>query len=136
MNRTFWPILALMAIGFTSTPARAQSGDNFFGNKTPVLPSAPFIRHTDSGIKIISAVWGSGDHFVDVTDTVNALLANPDATFKANPDSLKIDPIPHWNKALVIVYELDGDRYLTDSGEDAEVSIQMLKDHAADEKKK
>jgi hypothetical protein len=134
MNRNFWRVAAVIAIAFPGTLASAQTDDNFFGNKTPDVTVS--VSATIDGIKIISAVWGSGDHFADVTDRVIALLSTPDTTLKANPDWLKSDPIPHWNKALVIVYELNGSRYLTDSGEDAPVSIQMLKDHAAAEDKK
>ena len=60
---------------------------------------------------VISAVYGSGDKFADVTYRVNDLLRDPETVFWARPQWLGADPTPGWNKALVIVYEHDGSPY-------------------------
>jgi hypothetical protein len=75
---------------------------------------------------IISATYGSGTSFVDVTYRVNDLLRQPDVEFFARPEWLKADPTPGWNKALVISYEFDGKRHLFVTGEGGAVSSEKL----------
>jgi len=77
-------------------------------------------------VKLISAVYGSGTSFADVTDRVKSLLDEPDACFYANPPWLGADPTPGWNKALVIVYEVKGQRRTFTAGENGEVSAALL----------
>lgn len=75
---------------------------------------------------IISATYGSGTHFADVTCRVNDLLRQPDVEFFARPEWLKVDPTPGWNKALVIVYDYAGQRHVFTAGEGGEVSVKTL----------
>ena len=75
---------------------------------------------------VISAVYGSGDKFADVTYRVNDLLRDADTVFWAKPNWLGADPTPGWNKALVIVYEHDGQRRTFSTGEGGEVSVARL----------
>lgn len=75
---------------------------------------------------VISAVYGSGDKFADVTYRVNDLLRDPETVFWARPQWLGADPTPGWNKALVIVYEHDGRRKVFTTGEGGEVSVERL----------
>lgn len=77
-------------------------------------------------VQIISAVYGSGTAFSDVTDRVKALLEEPGALFQANPNWLGADPRPGWNKALVIVHQFDGKRRTFTAGENGEVSAAKL----------
>lgn len=75
---------------------------------------------------VISATYGSGVNFADVTFRVNDLLRQPGTVFYARPEWLLADPTPGWNKALVIVYELNGRRHLYATGEGGAVSAEEL----------
>lgn len=75
---------------------------------------------------IISATYGSGTNYSDVTYRVNDLLRQPGAEFFARPEWLSADPTPGWNKALVIVYEVKGHRHTFTSGEGGRVSASLL----------
>lgn len=77
-------------------------------------------------VKLISAVYGSGTSFTDVTDRVKALFHEPGALFYANPPWLGADPTPGWNKALIIVHELDRQRRTFTVGENSEVSAALI----------
>jgi hypothetical protein len=79
---------------------------------------------------IISATYGSGSNFSDVTYRVNDLLRQPDVEFTARPQWLGADPTPGWNKALVIVYEFKGQRHTFTTGEGGKVSVSVLLDEA------
>lgn len=78
-------------------------------------------------LKVVSAVYGSGTAFTDVTERVTALLDEPGARFYANPPWLGADPTPGWNKALIIVHEVDGKRRTFTAGENGEVSVALLR---------
>jgi hypothetical protein len=79
---------------------------------------------------IISATYGSGTNYADVTYRVNDLLRQPDVEFFARPEWLAVDPTPGWNKALVIVYEFKGYRHTFTTGEGGRVSASVLVDQA------
>lgn len=79
-----------------------------------------------ANLLVISAVYGSGANFVDVTYRVNDLLRQPGVEFFARPEWLHADPTPGWNKALVIVYEHKGQRRLFTTGEGGRVSADTL----------
>jgi hypothetical protein len=89
-----------------------------------------------SKLLVISAVYGSGDKFADVTYRVNDLLRDPETVFWARPHWLGADPTPGWNKALVIVYECDGRRRTFSTGEGGEVSVGRLLQNGQVEEKK
>ena len=78
------------------------------------------------GLLIVTAVFGSGTQFNDVTDRVNELLHLPDAEFYAKPDWLQGDPTPGWRKELIIVYTYRGERHISLTAEDGKVSVAML----------
>ena len=82
----------------------------------------------DADLLIISATYGSGTQYSDVTYRVNDLLRQPDAEFFARPEWLSADPTPGWNKALVIVYEVKGHRQIFSTGEGGKVSAAILLD--------
>lgn len=75
---------------------------------------------------VISATYGSGTNFSDVTYRVNDLLRQSDGEFFARPEWLSADPTPGWNKALVIVYEVKGQRHTFATGEGGQVSVALL----------
>lgn len=77
-------------------------------------------------VKLISAVYGSGTAFTDVTDRVKAFLDEPGAVFYANPHWLGADPTPGWNKALIIVHESDDKRRTFTVGENGAVSAALV----------
>ncbi len=80
------------------------------------------------GLWIVSAIYGSGTHFADVSGRVNELLRGTNTQFYAHPDSLGADPTPGWNKTLVIIYELHGQRHLFTTGEGGQVSSAALRE--------
>lgn len=94
--------------------------------------SAPPSEPTPHEVSIISAVYGSGDHFADVTDRLKELLEERGARPSAKPNWLGADPTPGWNKALVVVYEIEGEasRHLFTCGEGCAVSASILAKHA------
>ena len=75
---------------------------------------------------VISATYGSGVSFADVTYRVNGLLHQPSVEFFARPEWVHADPTPGWNKALVIVYEFKGRRHIFSTGEGGKVSLELL----------
>ena len=77
-------------------------------------------------VHLISAVYGSGTAFTEVTDRVKALLDEPGAIFQANPNWLGADPTPGWNKALIIVHTVNDQRRTFTVGENGEVSAALL----------
>lgn len=77
-------------------------------------------------VNLISAVYGSGTAFADVTDRVKALLAEPGARFYANPNWLGADPTPGWNKALIIVHQVGPKRQTFTVGENSEVNAALI----------
>ena len=75
---------------------------------------------------IISATYGSGTNYSDVTGRVTDLVHQRDVEFFARPEWLHADPTPGWNKALVIVYEFKGRRHLFTAGEGGRVCVDLL----------
>jgi hypothetical protein len=101
-------------------------------------PTASSRLHPPAAVKttpaadllIISATYGSGTNYADVTYRVNDLLRQPDVEFFARPEWLAVDPTPGWNKALVIVYEFKRCRHTFTIGEGGRVSASALVDNA------
>jgi hypothetical protein len=81
-------------------------------------------------LQIISAVYGSGTHFADVSARVNDLVQQT-AGFDARPEWLKADPTPGWNKQLMIVYEVSGHRHVFTANEGDRISATILLTAAA-----
>src|SRR5580704_18024906 len=106
--------LGLLVAGCAST----QGHDNHLAPREAASPSA--------GVLIISATYGSGTNFADVTEPVDDLIHQPDVEFFARPEWLHADPTPGWNKALTIVYEFKGRRHILTTGEGGKVSVDLL----------
>ena len=75
---------------------------------------------------IISAVYGSGQNFVDVTARVNDLFRDPAVEFDSKPQWLQADPTPGWKKELIITYEFKGQRHTFMTGEGGRVDLARL----------
>lgn len=121
-------LLALTLTGCATSPQAVEA---------PTLKARPTTAHMAeikptkaAGLVVISAVYGSGASYADVTRRVNDLLRDPLAYFWAKPEWLLVDPSPGWNKALVVVYELDGRRQIFSTGEGGTVSVGRLLDNA------
>jgi hypothetical protein len=97
-------------------------------SKSYILPSTD--QSPSANLLVISAVYGSGVHFADVTYRVNDLLHQPSVEFFARPEWLQADPTPGWNKALVIVYEFKGRRHVFTTGEGGRVNLDLLIEQA------
>jgi hypothetical protein len=97
-------------------------------SQVPKPPPPATISSPSAGFLLISAVYGSGPHFADVTHRVDDLLHHQGGgSFFARPEWLRADPTPGWNKALVIVYEFKGARHIFSAGEGGGVSLEQLK---------
>ena len=97
-------------------------------SQVPKPPAPATIPSPPADFLVISAVYGSGTHFADVTHRVDDLLHHrDDGIFFARPEWLRADPTPGWNKALVIVYEFKGVRHIFTTGEGGGVSFEQLK---------
>jgi hypothetical protein len=108
-------ICIAVLMGCTSSGSRLHA---------PVASTATQSRFVED-ILIVSAVYGSGMNFDDVSSRVNRLI-HSSAEFLANPHWLLTDPTPGWNKALVIVFEYKGKRSLFTAGEGGRVSADLL----------
>ena len=78
-----------------------------------------------NSVQIISAVYGSGKSFADVSDRVGVLVQKPSG-FNAQPGWLNADPTPGWNKTLVIVYKVKGHRSIYTAQEGDWVNAKLL----------
>ncbi len=90
----------------------------------------PSTTGTPADWLVISATYGTGTNYADVTYRVNDLLHQPDVEFFARPEWLATDPKPWWNKNLVIVYEVKGHRHIFTAGEGGKVSVAALLEQA------
>lgn len=92
--------------------------------RTPAAPPAVTRR-----VNILAACYSWGSEYSDVTARVKKLL-DAGESFQADPGSLLVDPHPGWNKALVIVCEVDGKRAMFSVGEGEPVSHDLLVEKA------
>lgn len=129
MKATFVFIFGISLLFVAGCATSPRSSEKNFSPPAAVSSSS-------AGLLVISAVYGSGDKFVDVTGRVSAMLYQPDVKFFARPEWLNADPTPGWNKALVIVYEFKGQRHLFTAGEGGEVSLKRLIQRAKKHSKK
>lgn len=75
--------------------------------------------------QILSARWGTGNHWADVTDKVKELAARPNVV-PANPDTLGADPAHGWRKKLQIIYVQDGQSHTVWIAEDEDIQVEDL----------
>ena len=80
-------------------------------------------------VKILAASYSFGSDYADVTERVKTLI-HDGTTFQANPDWLKADPHPYWNKALVIFCKIGHQDAIFSVGENEDVSRELLLEKA------
>ncbi len=114
----------LLFLGFIASVALTGCATSQHESDVAMPPSA--VKSSLANLLIISATYGSGANFSDVTARVNDLLRQPNVEFFARPEWLHADPTPGWNKALVIVYEFKGHRHIFTTGEGGNVSAKIL----------
>ena len=83
-------------------------------------------------LNIISATYGSGSHVTDVAASVERRL-HTDSEFYVSPQWLGVDPIPGWNKELIINYNYRGQRVLYHAGENAHITYKILLEYATNQ---
>lgn len=66
------------------------------------------VKPGEPTVKILSASYGTGGKFADVTARVKHYVEEKKETFWANKDTLKSDPNPGWNKSITVKYLKDG----------------------------
>ena len=81
---------------------------------------------SSSDLFIISATFGSGITFADVTARVSELIQQPNTSFLAQPKWLHADPTPGQSKSLIITYSYRGRRHLYCTVEGTEVNRPKL----------
>jgi len=106
------------AIGDVAIFTNALSAAQVLALHNSAKPSA--------NVLIISATYGSGSHYADVTSRVNDLFRQADVEFFVRPQWLGADPTPGWNKALVIVYQFKGQRHTFTTSEGGKVTVAAL----------
>lgn len=100
-------------------------------NSTPSASRpAAALPSPSAELLVISAVYGSGTSYADVTYRVNELVHQPGVEFFARPEWLQADPTPGWNKVLVIVYEHRKQRSIFSCGEGGRVNAAILIENA------
>jgi hypothetical protein len=105
----------------------AGSGCRTAGPRTADAVPPALAESAAADLLLISATYGSGTSFADVSDRVNELIHEPGVEFFARPEWLHADPTPGWNKALVLVYEYKGRRRLLAIGEGGQVTANILR---------
>ena len=78
-------------------------------------------------LAVVSATYGSGQQFADVTVRARDVLTHPESDFYAHPNWLGADPTPGWNKQLIVTYEYKGQRHIFTTGEGGKVNTEMLR---------
>ena len=78
-----------------------------------------------SDVQTISAVFGTYTNYADVSYRVRDLL-HLSSGFQVDTKMLQADPMPYYNKALVIVYEIKGQRHIFTAAEGETVSTTIL----------
>lgn len=97
------------------------------GKVTKLLPNGlPAPRPASINLTVVSAVYGSGINFADVTERVKGMLKEPGSEFAATPHWLGADPTPGRNKALVVVYLVGVQRHVFTVGEGGEISAARM----------
>ncbi len=123
-------IVLLSAICMISLGGRVKAIDATDGSE----PARAKKQSPVMNLLVISAVFGAGTHFIDVTNRVNYLLYKSDDGFFVNPPVFGSDPIPYTRKELVVVYEFKGRRQICTIDETGQVSLDILRSRARKQK--
>jgi hypothetical protein len=76
-------------------------------------------------VQIDSAVYGESTNFADVSFQVRDLL-RLGSGFEVHPSFLQTDPMVGYNKVLVVVYEVRGQRHIFTAVEGDTVNAKIL----------
>jgi hypothetical protein len=74
-----------------------------------------------SVVQIISATYGTGGKYADVTAAVKKIVEQNREMMVVNPGTLGADPSPGWNKELHVIYTKDGVKHEQRRGENEHV---------------
>ena len=80
---------------------------------------------SDSPVQVISAVYGEYTNFADVSYRVRDLV-RLDTGFQVQPGFLQADPFVGYHKALVIIYDVKGQRHIFTAYENDTVTAGEL----------
>ena len=76
----------------------------------------------------MTALWGAGHIYADVTMILNETLRQPGMELGVNPTSLKGDPVAGTVKELITVFDWNGIRYVMVLPEEAHFGFAVLRD--------
>ena len=118
----------------TLHPADSQASGARSATTTPAAPGLPTAGARPPAkapaaapaVKIVSARWGGGNNWSDVTQKMIELVT-AGGDIWANPTTLGADPTPGWRKHLEITYVKDGQQKTMRIDEDQQVHSSDLK---------
>jgi len=122
-----------MQFRINAQAGRRPAGRRFYFRDPRLLPVIlalavlllPGCSRSGGGIETVSAVYGTATNYADVSLRVRKLL-DAELEFQVSPKDLQADPLPGYNKALVIVYVARGQRRIFTAGEGDTVSAATL----------
>lgn len=88
-------------------PQRQPSGKYVM---VPAIEPGAMLQPRRFPVQILTATYGTKGKDADVTARVREFVEQQRQKFSANPKDLGVDPVPHWNKGLHIIYMKDGVR--------------------------
>ena len=97
----------------SATTTTNSSGGGFFGGLTQA-----------SGLRILSATYGSGNRVIDVTNMLNSRVQNNALSISVNNETMGRDPAVGADKVLQVTYELNGNRQQVSVNEGKSLRIQ------------
>ena len=77
-----------------------------------------------SGLRILSATYGSGNRVIDVTNMLNSRVQNNALSMSVNNETMGQDPAVGADKVLQVTYELNGNRQQVSVNEGKSLRIQ------------
>lgn len=131
--KTFFILVAAttfhLAIGHPKLRAEEADSTRSDFAVPPTVAATRRVADEVGSVKILGASYSFGSDFADVTARVRELVRGGE-TFQANPGWLQADPHPYWNKALVVFCEVRGQRAIFSTGENGDVSRDLILQHA------
>jgi hypothetical protein len=127
--------VALQTTSLQSVPvtAPAPAVANVPVATVPVIPASPKAPATPwiSDVTVVSATFGKGKHFVDVTARVIELLRTQPEGFAVNAGYLKKNPVPQqkMQQELIIHYRYQGADYTSTYAYHSPVNHQTFVDN-------
>ena len=97
------------------------AGGGPFDNAPPIAQPQPVVPAGD--LQIISAYYGSRNHYVDVSRAVAAYMNNGQLRMRINNDTMGVDPDRNADKFLRIEYSFNGRRDSVQVGENGDLVL-------------